>query len=74
MHDSGKDFPCELCAQNNDDVSRIIKVITIEQALCCTDYTSDLHAVPFDVHFNSIKIRKIRIDFICNLTVGFNIQ
>ena len=26
---SGKDFPCELCAQNSGDVSWIIKVITI---------------------------------------------
>ena len=32
----GKDFPCELCAQNSGNVSRIIKVITIEQAFVVT--------------------------------------
>ena len=30
------DFPRMLCAQNSDDVSRIIKVITIEQAYVVT--------------------------------------
>ena len=31
-------FPCELCAQNSGDMSRIIKVITIEQAYVVTTF------------------------------------
>ena len=33
---SGKGFPCKLCAQNSGDMSRIIEVITIEQAYVVT--------------------------------------
>ncbi len=33
---SGKDFPRKMCAQNSGDASRIIKVITIEQAYAVT--------------------------------------
>ena len=32
------DLPCELCAQDSGDMSRIIKVITIEQAYGVTTF------------------------------------
>ena len=35
---SGNDFPCELCAQNCGNISRIIKMITIEQAYVVTTF------------------------------------
>ena len=34
----GNDFPCELCAQHSGDMSRIIKVITIEQPYVVTTF------------------------------------
>ena len=60
---SGTDFPCEICALNSGDMSRKIKVITVEQANLCSDFPSVNTSVALDSSLRKSKREKKAIFF-----------
>ena len=55
---SGNDFLCELCAQNSGDLSRIIKVITIEHAYVVTTFQTLTRRSRWIPRFAKVNLNK----------------